>query len=179
MKDGGVLAARRTAIVAAWLADTLNSYPAETRQILTTVSDRFRNPAGFTLREALPALFDAIVSGDWAQAPGPLGDLVQLRAVQGFSREEAVAFVARLKDVVSEFAGPELQLGAIRGLADLDARIDRRMAMALDVYDNCRARIDAIRRREITRRSWMLERLDGRARAHRMGIPPDRGGTVA
>jgi hypothetical protein len=95
-----VLTTRRAAIVNEWFAETLKTYPPQTAHLLATVCDPFRNPAGHALRENLAKLFDAaMLSDDWAHAAGVLAELVQLRAVQGFTPDEAVAFVAPLKSI--------------------------------------------------------------------------------
>lgn len=158
MKD--FLTARRTPIVEEWFARTLESYPPQTAHFLKGVVDRFRNPAGHSLRENLAALFDAVLlSDDWPEATRALRDLVQLRAVQDFTPDEAVAFIALLKPIIRDaaaqvpdarFANPTLDV--------VNDRIDRLTQLGHALHQQCRARIEEIRTNDARRRTWQLTR---------------------
>src|SRR3989304_2705438 len=80
----GGLAARKDAIVRAWLARTFETYPERTARFLDKERDPFRNPVGQALKEALPALFDELLG---AMDPGRLAPLLdgsgRFRAGQG------------------------------------------------------------------------------------------------
>src|SRR5512146_21898 len=122
-----LLAARRTSIIDEWFARTLESYPPQAARLLAGVTDRFRNPAGHLLRDNLATIFDAaLLWDDWPLATRALYDLMQLRAVQDFGPDEAVAFIPLLKAIISHAAGEKP--GARFSSLTLDAvndRIDR------------------------------------------------------
>lgn len=153
-----MLAVRRSALIDEWFEHTLATYPPETSRLLATVADPFRNPAGQTLRENLAVVFDsAILSDDWAEATRALGALVQLRAVQDFSADQAVGFVGLLKPVLTSVmaSSGEQRSGAV---VAIDARIDDLTALARTMYQECRSRIEHLRANEAKRRTWAYER---------------------
>ncbi len=161
---GEVLAARKDAIVGEWLAHTLQAYPEHTSRFLGRESDRFRNPVGYTLKQALPALFDELLGDMDAARIAPLLDgIVRIRAVQDFTAAQAVAFVFLLKKVVREELRSEVQGGpAGEDLAALEGRIDEMALLAFDLFMKCRERIYQIRADEAKRRVYLLDRMEGK-----------------
>lgn len=178
------LAAKKRAIVEAWLARTLQSYPAHTSRFLSEEKDPFRNPVGCTLAEALPALFDQVVEGlDAARIADILDPVVRIRAVQDFSAAQAVAFILALKQVVREAMhfpphpplspGTGYPLGEVRAedkgeganqleaLTILENRIDAMALVAFDLYMRCREQLYEIRANEARRRLFVLDRMRG------------------
>lgn len=155
-----MLRARRSAIIEKWLGETLKSYPAETARVFGAEADRFRNPAGHALRENLAALFDAVMlSDDWDHAARALGELVQLRAVQDFTAAQAVGFILPLKTILREaMLTDDL-------LTRLDARVDRLMLLAPEMYATCRARMAEISSNEARRRTWVAGQIAERLQA--------------
>src|SRR3990172_3811632 len=100
------LAARKDAIVRAWLARTLETYPERTSRLLAQEKDPFRNPVGHALKEALPALFDELLGAvDAGRLATLLDGIVRIQAVQDFTAGQAVAFVFALKKVIREELG--------------------------------------------------------------------------
>lgn len=174
------LAAKKRALVGAWLARTLQSYPAHTSRFLSEEKDPFRNPVGCTLAEALPALFDQVVEGlDAARTSDILDPVVRIRAVQDFSAAQAVAFILALKQVVREamhfpphppLSPGTLWVGAedkgeganqLEALTILENRIDAMALVAFDLYMRCREQLYEIRANEARRRLFVLERMRG------------------
>jgi hypothetical protein len=173
-----VLAAKRDAIVQAWLARTLQTYPEHTSRFLDRERDRFRNPVGHSLKEALPALFDELLGDMDAARIAPLLDgIVRIRAVQDFTAAQAVAFLFLLKKVVREALGGAAPGGVTGGeVASLEERIDEMALLAFDLFVKCRERIYEIRTNEARRRVYLLERMDGKRPSH-AGLPPRREAT--
>lgn len=175
------LAARKSAIVRAWLARTLQSYPGNTSRFLAQEKDPFRNPVGHTLKEALPVLLDQLLWGmDTDRVTPALDSIVRIRAVQDFSAGQAVAFVFLLKPVIREVLhfpphpplspGTRYPLGEVGGedkgeganqleaLAVLERRIDEMALLAFDLFMGCRERIYEIKANEARRRLEVLLR---------------------
>ncbi len=149
----GALAARKDAIVRAWLARTLETYPERTARFLAREPDPFRNPVGQALKEALPALFDELLGAMDGGRLAPLLDgIVRIRAVQDFTPSQAVAFVFLLKQAIREEGGGE-------GLAAVDGRIDEVALLAFDLFMRCRDQMSAIKADEARRRTSLLERM--------------------
>ncbi len=170
------LAAKKRAIVEAWLARTLQSYPGHTSRFLSQEKDPFRNPVGCTLAEAFPALFDQAIEGpDAAALPCLLDPVVRMRAVQDFSASQAVGFIFLLKqvlrDVLCRPPHPPLSpdgeeekgegVARVESLAVLDARIDQIALTAFDLFMKCREQLYEIRANEARRRLFVLERMRG------------------
>jgi hypothetical protein len=161
---GERLAGRRQAIIEAWLARTVDTYPPQAAQLLREQRDPFRNPVGQVLREGLPALLDILLGEGDLEAAGPALDrVVRLRAVQDFTPGEAVGFLFLLKAVIREVLGAAGgQAGGppdpIEGLED---RIDRLVLLGFDRYTACREQMAEIRVREAQRRLFVLERMHG------------------
>ncbi len=171
-----VLRAKRDAIVGEWLERTLRTYPEQTSRFLAGERDRFRNPVGHTIREALPALFDALLEGmDPARIAPLLDAIVRIRAVQDFTAGQAVAFVFALKKVIREALSGGREGGAdAERLTALEGRIDEMALLVFDLFMKCRDRMHQIRVDEARRRIYLLERMyreDPFAPARRVGVP--------
>jgi hypothetical protein len=157
------LAARKNAIIQAWLARTLQTYPEHTGRFLSQERDPFCNPVGSTLKDALPVLFDAVLEGmDTAQVIPALDSIVRIRAVQDFTASQAVAFLFLLKKVVREALEGEIQRRPDGGgLAAVEGRIDEMALLAFDLFMKCRERIYEIKANEAKRKIYVLERMYG------------------
>jgi hypothetical protein len=155
------LLAKKSAIVKEWLARTLQTYPEHTSRFLSQEKDPFRNPVGYTLREALPALFDRLVEGsDAATLSRLLDPILRIRAVQDFSAGQAVAFIFLLKRVIREALEDETHRDPNgEGLAAVEARIDEMALLGFDLFMRCREQIYEIKASEAKRRLFVLKRM--------------------
>jgi RsbT co-antagonist protein rsbRD N-terminal domain len=144
---------RRGAIVGQWLARTLGTYPFLTSGYLLEEKDRFRNPVGHALREALPTLVDELLGGMNVERIAPsLDQLVRMRAVQDFSASQAVGFVFLLRDVLRCECPDELT-------PEVEQRIDQMALLAFDLFVKCREAMEHIRTAEARRGVYVLDRL--------------------
>jgi hypothetical protein len=175
------LAAKKSAIIRAWLARAFQTYPGNTSRFLGQENDPFRNPVGHTLREAFPVLLDAVLGGaDTVGVTSALDGIVRIRAVQNFTAGQAVAFVFLLKPVIREtlhfpphpplspLGGEDKGEGAnqLEDLAVLERRIDEMALLAFDLFMKCRERIYEIKANEARRRIEILlkrQRVEGRS----------------
>ncbi|MGD0263407.1 MAG: RsbRD N-terminal domain-containing protein [Candidatus Methylomirabilota bacterium] len=157
------LAARKNAIIQAWLARTLQTYPEHTGRFLLQEKDPFRNPVGHTFTEAFPTLFDQLVGGmDTATITPVLDGIVRIRAVQDFTASQAVAFLFLLKKVVREALEGEIQRRPDGGgLVAVEGRIDEMALLAFDLFMKCREKIYEIKANEAKRKIYVLERMYG------------------
>src|SRR6202044_2096500 len=116
-----------TAIAERWFDRTIASYPPETIPFLRGEQDRFRNPAGFALRDNLATLARQVFGAmDKSVIEPAIDTLVRLRAVQDFGSSEAVQFIFDLRAVVMEVSGSVSP--------DLDCRIEEMSLMACEQY---------------------------------------------
>jgi len=155
------LTARKGAIIRAWLAQTLHTYPDHSSRFMAHEPDPFRNPVGHTLKEALSVLFDELLGDMNPETIMPLLEgIVRIRAVQDFTAAQAVAFVFLLKKVLRE----EIKdaVAGSPGASDLESledRIDEMALLAFDLFMRCRERIYEVRVNETKRRLYLLERM--------------------
>jgi hypothetical protein len=166
-----VLVRERAAIVAEWYERVLAGYPDEAAGFLRSQSDRFANPVGAGLREALGPLYDGLVEGvGCEQLAASLDTVIRVRAVQEMAPSRAVGFLLELKPIIERrltVASDDER----RELRQFEERIDRLVLAAFDVYTGCREQVCEIRVRAIRDRSLtMIERLNQwRARGHGSG----------
>ncbi len=151
----------RDEIVALWIERTLQGYAGDAGRFLMHERDQFRNPAGLTFRESLPALYEALLSGGpISSAVRALDAVIRLRAVQDFSAAQAVSFVFLLKEILREMASREDCRDAIpTDLTAFERRIDELALLAFDLFMKCREQIWDIRARELSRRTYVRDKL--------------------
>ncbi|MCG6964040.1 MAG: RsbRD N-terminal domain-containing protein [Acidobacteria bacterium] len=160
MLDGGLIAARRSALLSLWWDSAVEAFPGETRSFLAREKDRFQNPVGATLRSGLMAILDALLTdADDAELERAAQAIVKVRAVQGVPAGEALAFVFGLKKAARAALGEQAETaGGRRELEALENAVDRLALLAFTSYVGCRERIFAIRSRELQRRTASLLR---------------------
>ncbi len=152
------LTERREEILDAWIDRILGTYPPEAARFLRREKDPFRNPVGAGIARESRALYDALLAGASPEDLTPVLDgIVRIRAVQSFTPSEAVSFLVLLKDVVREILEEEL---GVRALRPFEARVDRAVLLAFDVYMACREQMYEIRARQARRETYtLLERV--------------------
>jgi hypothetical protein len=139
-----LLETRKEVLLAVWLARTLETYPASSRDFLTREKDAFRNPVGHTLKEGLASLLEGLLSSqEPADLVPALEPVVRLRAVQDFRPSEALSFLFLLKNVVREEA-TRLGEATVAETGSLEKRIDSLALAAFDLYMKCREEISKI-----------------------------------
>jgi hypothetical protein len=135
------LLARRDALLAAWVARTLELYPSTSRDFLTREMDPFRNPAGHTLRQGLAGLLDGLLGArGLPDLVNQLEPMVRLLAVQELAPSRALSFLFHLKELVRQEA---CRLGerAITEAQLLDTAVDQLVLAGFDLYTKCREEI--------------------------------------
>jgi hypothetical protein len=157
---GAVPAARRQAIVAAWLARALPGEAASAGRLWGRDASPFRNPVGHAFAEALPVLLDQLLGPMEAGAiAAALDRIVRIRAVQDVPPGEALSVIVALRALLAR----EPRAGTDGAALDVaEARLDDLLLRAFDVYVRCREEMWAIRARDTRRRVEVLERMYGR-----------------
>jgi hypothetical protein len=158
-----LLEKKRSEIVARWLELVFDTYPLDTSKFLRNKVNRFANPVGSTISDAVEKLYSGLAQGVDLQSEEVcllLDNIVRIRAVQEFSPAHAVGFIFLLKKVVRETLAPEIrQYGLVEDLLTFESRIDNLALLAFDIYMQCREKIFEIRATEIRNRtSRILER---------------------
>jgi hypothetical protein len=163
--------AERERILEEWRIAVFATYPLDAGGFVRTREDRFGNPAGHAVREALAGMYDA-VSGN----PVSEGDLrlslemfIKLRAVQDFTPVQALGVIYLLKPLWRKRLLPAcLREGMLDAFLDAESRLDSAALIAFDIYTASRIRIFEERIGEIRRQHAQITRW-ARSRAKTRG----------
>jgi hypothetical protein len=171
---GPLIQERRASLFARWRKKVLAIYPADSARFYASERNPFANPVGQTIVENSERLLDLLLDeGTVDEVRAALDPIIRIRAVQELAPSLALAFVPALKRALREemqdlLADPVI----LRGLVDLDARVDDFLFVAFDLYMRCREEVATIRVREASRHvSGLLRRL-GIANWAEMEKPP-------
>ncbi len=157
------LAERKGAVVAEWLRQAIEAYPADAARFLLQETDPFANPLGRTTAEGLAGLVDELLGrGSIASSSPHLRRIVEVRAIQDFPPSQALAFLGKLKEIVREELA---HAGASEGLDHewlaFDAEVDKLVLAAFDAYMACREKVYELKANEIRNRTAMLLQRTG------------------
>lgn len=145
----------RNAIAEQWLDRVLRTHPGEPARFPDGEPDPFRNPVGYTIRQALGTLLDEMLLGmDAGKVAAALDSIVQIRAVQDLPPGRALEFLFQLKTILRGYdVGPSLDL--------LYSRIDAMALQAFDLYVSYREKTYQVKANEARRQVYVLERSVG------------------
>jgi hypothetical protein len=159
-----ILLSRKTHIIKRCLNLIMATYPPEYSGVFENSGDRFQNPVGFTICNEIEHIYSELIGKmDMNMLSNSLESIIKIRAVQEFTPSEAISFVFLLKKAIKEeitkgeFAeiegtkpgGGYVEAKILKGLFQLDEKIDRIAFLAFDIYMNCREKIYEIRLKEI------------------------------
>lgn len=139
----------RKKIVNKWVEYTLSTYNSST--FFLKERDKFANPIGGNIREALDQLFLLMSKGgDQKEFIPPLETLMSIRSVQEFSPSQAIAPLNGVKHIVREVLGKDKERAhLVAELYDFEFAVDLAVLAAFDIYMQYRERIYKIRINEI------------------------------
>ena len=122
-----LLEQKREIILCKWIDSVLRTYPANSSEFLAKQKDRFHNPVGYTIKEALELIYGQIMTDmDQARLIDALDGVIRIRAVQDFTPSQAVAFLFHLKTVVRDVLSDQTGRNqSFDGLSEIDSRIDQ------------------------------------------------------
>jgi len=132
-------------IVAKWVEYTLATYSSS--GFFLREHDRFANPIGGNVREALARLFTLLArNADVKEMMAPLEQLISIRAVQEFSPSQAVAPLNAVKHIAREVLSADKERKhLVQDLYDFEFAVDLAMLAAFRseerrVGKECRSR---------------------------------------
>ena len=141
---------RNKNIIRKWQEAIFQLYPADSVRFLTSVSNQFANPVGYSIREHTEKLYNELIAeGDIsAEKIGPvLDEILRIMAIQDFKPSGALRYLYILKEVItrelSEAAEPGNDLHY--ELIKLYGRIDEITLIAFDIYSKCREKLFEIK----------------------------------
>ena len=164
-----LLKEQKSAFLKRWFNFIVETYPDEATRFLKYQKDRFANPVGHAVTQALDRLFEEVVSGVDPQRAAPaLDQIIRIRAIQNFSPSQAVAFVFFLKTVIREALEEDIKQSGIKEeLLVIETRIDQLALLAFDQYMGCREKLYDLKANELHRQTYRLLQ-----RAKIIGEPP-------
>jgi len=145
-----------------WTKKTLDSYPDRAADFFAKDRNRFSNPVGHHLREALYCCLDFLVADDTEETDlGPVAEFIKIRSVQEFKPSEAVGFIFGIKSVLRELAeagsGEKFPAGDAEWIR-VESRVDRLACLVFDLFAENRQKIYELRIGEIKRTGFRLLR---------------------
>jgi len=160
-----LLKKNKTAILERWFHLILETYPADTANIMRKDKNQFTNPVGSTISREIEVLFGKLCEGirdEKCQAS--LDSILKIRSVQDFSPSKAVGFIFLLKRAIGETLKNEIcQESVMDEWLKFQSRIDDLALKAFDIYMDCREKICEIRinqaRNEKEMAFRMMERM--------------------
>lgn len=146
----------REKIVDRWVDYTLSTYASP--GFFRREKDKFANPIGATVREALDTLFVLMTKGaDPVEFRAPVERIVKLRAVQEFTPAQAVAPLNAVKHITREVLAADKERSVfIKDLYDFEFNVDLALLAAFDIYMASRERLYQVRIAEIKSGSHVL-----------------------
>lgn len=146
----------REKIVNKWTEYTLSTYISS--GFFTRERDKFSNPVGGNIREALGNLFLLLIKGaDPKEFTGPIEEIISIRAVQDFTPSQAVAPLNAVKHITREvFEADKERKHLIAELYDFEFAVDLAVLAAFEVYMQYRERLYQVRINEIRSGSHIL-----------------------
>lgn len=155
-KETGTSTPRMKAtVLRKWIDLVFDTYPPDTAAVLKSRGDRFANPVSYTIVSNLGKILDGLLDGVELETLFPcLEEIIKIRAVQDFTPEAAVCFMSLLKQAIISEPGFKIADG-------MNVKIDRLSVSCIDIYNDCRNRIEIIRAREKEKSAINLQRMMG------------------
>ena len=125
-------------------------YPADSKKFLTSETDQFANPVGFSIKEKTDNLFTVLIDEDefnQEKVESILDEVIRIRAIQDFSPSQAVTFIYLLKDVITDELrnSSEPVKDMFPDVVSFYDKIDRAVLTAFDIYSKCREKLFEIK----------------------------------
>jgi len=158
-----LLSTKKPLIIERWLGLIFQSYPPETARFLNKEKNRFDNPVGYRISQAVQGLVEALLG---EAAPGEisalLDEIIRIQALQGFTPAQALAFVFLLKNVIREELGDALKDALLAAeCLELESRIDGMALLGFEAYTKRREKLHEVRLNEVKNRVSGLLRRSG------------------
>ncbi|MBW6521069.1 MAG: RsbRD N-terminal domain-containing protein [Desulfoarculaceae bacterium] len=146
----------REKIVDRWVDYTLSTY--ESSSFFKKEKDKFANPVGGNIREALNVLFGLLArNADPKEFVAPLEQVMRIRSIQEFAASVAVGPIHAVKHITREILEKDKERRhLVQELYDFEFAVDLAVLAAFDLYMQCRERLYQVRIQEIKTGSYIL-----------------------
>lgn len=161
MRLEDLLEQKKDIIKKRWLELIVETYPAETRAFFKKQKNRFSNPIGAALAKLVDGLYDGLYKGTGSrEITAALDDFVKIRAVQEFAPSQAIAFILYLKQAIRDVLVEDIKTSQhFSELQHIEARIDRLLLEAFDIYMASRETLYKIKADELKRQSYLALKM--------------------
>ena len=153
LKD--LLAEKKEIILQRWLNRVLEAYPPDTRRFFRENKSPYSNPVGFTLRKGMEGIIAQVLhplSEEHARAI--LEPVMKVRAVENLPPSRGVDFILSLREVLSEIVREEKRKDFLgQEWLDLNSRINRLALLGMNLYSECREKVNQLRIKEWEKRA--------------------------
>jgi len=146
-----LLSEKKSLILKRWFEEILENYPVDSSNFLKTQKNRFANPIGCTISQAIEDLFDELLHDIYSdKCISKLDDIIRIKAVQEFTPSQAVSFIFLLKKIIREEMGHDIKKNHLSDeLQSFESNIDKIALLSFDIYMKCREKIFEIRVNEV------------------------------
>lgn len=151
-----LLLEHKSKLLQRWIDHVLGSYHADSTQFIQKETDRFANPLGYNITNALTALYKTFCGQREDFPETELAEFIKVRAVQEFSPSEAVSFIYAIKDIVFTGCGDELSNVPRQEWLDFEKRIDTAALKVFDLYSAFRERLYQVKLKELKSGNFIL-----------------------
>ena len=157
-----LLSEKRQAILGKWFDAVLETYPQDTAVFLKRQKDRFANPVGSTIYNAMDSILGDLLSGSGNKIPKDLDDIIRIRAIQDFAPSHALSFMLHLKEIVREGIKNEINSAQLSDeLTAFEQRVDNLLMLSFDLYMKCREKVYDLKANELRNMTYkLLERAN-------------------
>jgi hypothetical protein len=138
LRDG--LRRKREALLDHWFRRMLADYEGETASFLKNIRDRFANPAAYAFREAMEAIYQAVVDGREVER-GSLEYAIKIKALQERDSSRGVSFIYLLKDTARDMLADSV---AESEWTYFNSHVDRVASIAAQMFAANREKIAEI-----------------------------------
>ena len=146
---------KKEIILERWLDRVLEDYPPETQTFFRENKNPYSNPIGFTLRKGMEGILDQILRPlSVEEARAILEPVMKVRAVENLPSSGRGDFILPLREVVPEIVREEKREDLLgRDLPDLNSRINRLALLGMNLYSECREKVNQLRIKESEKRA--------------------------
>jgi hypothetical protein len=154
LKD--LLAEKKTIILDRWLDRVLEDYPPDTQRFFKENKGPYSNPIGYTLRRGMEGILDQVLRPVSIEEDRViLEPVMKIRAVENLPpSQEGARFILPLREVLSDIVKEEMRRDLVgQEWLDLNSRINRLALLGINLYSECREKVNQLRIKEWGKRA--------------------------
>jgi len=151
--------AKKTVILDRWFDRVLEVYPPDTQSFFRENKSPYSNPIGFTLRKGMEGILDQILRPlTVEEARAILEPVMKVRAVENLPSSGGGDFILPLREVVPEIVREDKREDLLgREWLDLNSRINRLALLGMNLYSECREKVNQLRIKEWGKRAGEVQ----------------------